>query len=175
MVGNNDGSTHVTDIVTHEMIHAIAFASYGDFPICFDEGIANWLADSFRKRTANPSNFYFHADPKFLEIGIKSGDFPSLDKYLACESYEDWGRLLPDIGVGYHIGSMLLDHLWNHHRQFLLKALAYCRQFDNNIPTRSKAFRSYVENNWPGGWRDLDRRFQNWILDRAKYTWVPDK
>ena len=41
IMASTDATTHTTDVVTHEMIHAIAIASYGDFPICFDEGIAN--------------------------------------------------------------------------------------------------------------------------------------
>ena len=172
---SSTGEGHTTDIVTHEMVHAIAIASYGDFPQCFDEGVADWLADSYRHRKANPGNFYYNANVKFLAEGIRKGGFPSLDKYLACESYSDWDDLLPDRGVGYCIGSMLLDYLWNNQRQFLLASLAHCRQHTNNIPARSKAFRTYVGQNWRGGWADIDRKFQAWILDRAKYNWQPDK
>ena len=169
------GDSSTVDVIAHEMIHAIAIASYGDLPQCFDEGIADWLGFSYRHRIPNASNFYHQADLKFLAYGIRTGSFPSLDSYLASESYADWAKTLPSISTGYNIGSMLMDHLWNHHRQFLLKGLAYCRQFPNNVPARSRAFRYYVGKNWPGGWRDIDRRFQNWILDRAQYSWRPDK
>ena len=169
------GTSETVDVIAHEMIHAVAIAAYGDLPQCFDEGIADWLGYSYRHRRANVSNFYHQADLNFLAQGINSGGFPSMEIYLRCKSYEDWGNLLPSVGVGYKIGGMLLDFLWTHHRSFVLNGLNYCEGFQNNIPTRSMAFHSYVEKNWRGGWADLDKNFQAYILRLSKYNWQPDK
>lgn len=170
------GTSETTDVLAHEMIHAIAIASYGDLPLCFDEGIADWLGYSYRHRKPNVSNYYSRRDVAGLATMIRSGKFPSLNRYLTCESYDDWDRLFEgNRFIGYQIGGMFLDHLWTHHRRFLHAALAHCQNYPNNIPVRSREFRTYVGLRWPGGWPDLDRRFQNWILDRAKYIWQADK
>ena len=97
--------------------------------------------------------------------------------FLRCGEYSHWDVLFSgERGWGYNIGAMLFDYLWTHHQRFLLNALAFCKKRSiDDRNNRSLAFHYYVKNNWPGGFSNLDRKYQSWILDRAKYKWEEDR
>ena len=156
------------DVMTHEMVHSIQWAAYKSFPLFFTEGMANWLAHSYTHSTRNVSKFYQGANIQVLARQIRSGGFPEMESYLACENYDDWEKLLGSKWKGYHIGAMLCDYLFTNHQVWVGRALQHCQQAGKTQEERSKAFADFVKNNWDGGYKDLDAKLQNWILSCAK-------
>ena len=156
------------DVMTHEMVHSIQWAAYRSFPLCFTEGMADWIADSYTHSTRNVRNFYYQANVHRLARQINARGFPEMETYLACENYDDWEELLGVKWHGYHIGAMLCDFLFTHHQVWVGRALQHCQQTGKTQAERSKAFAEFVKDNWDGGYKDLDAKLQNWILHCAK-------
>jgi len=166
---NHELPWEIVPTLLHEMCHAVHAANYGVMPLWLSEGLPEWYSNrkqhlGVQKKIATMRDYQ-----RYMDLVQKMSAEQFVD-FIASTKYDDWEKVIGDVGVGYFLAQTLVDFFLGnpsaqpYFRGALLQAKADSEwQFERSINWAKN-----VQTNWPQGIPMLLKGWKSWYKIQAQ-------
>ncbi len=166
---NHDLPWEIVPTLLHEMCHAVHAANYGVMPLWLSEGLPEWYSNRKQHLGVQKKISTMRQYQRYMDLVQKMSTEQFVD-FIASTKYDDWEKVIGDVGVGYFLAQTLVDFfLGNPSAQpYFRKALLQAKMDSEWQFERSINWAKNVQTNWPQGIPMLMKGWKSWYKIQAQ-------
>lgn len=166
---NHELPWEIVPTLLHEMCHAVHAANYGVMPLWLSEGLPEWYSNRKQHLGVQKKIDNMRQYQRYMDLVQKMSTEQFVD-FIASTQYDDWEKVIGDVGVGYFLAQSLVDFfLGNPSAQPYFRAALLQAKSDSEWQfERSINWAKNVQTNWPQGIPMLLKGWKSWYKIQAQ-------